>query len=83
MVYMLQSMGMFWGYTYMAVGCEIKLQFWKLNKVQFFSLEQKMFSVEDNLLPSHYMASSGLRKILTIIDLSTLGVSVLLYTYKL
>ena len=36
-----------------------------------------MFPVEDNLLQGHNMASSGLRKMLTLINFSTLGVWVL------
>ena len=50
---------------------------YKLNKVFFFSQEQKIFPVEDKLLPDHYMASSGLRKMLTLINVNTLGIWVL------
>ena len=50
---------------------------YKLNKVNYFSLEQKIFVVEDEHLPGNNMASSGLSKRSTLIIFNTLGVWVL------
>ena len=55
-----------------------QITLYNFNKVHFFSLEETNFPVEDKLLPGHNMASSGLRKMLTlIITFNNMGVWVL------
>ena len=61
------------------MGVSHSVLFQSINWTKFnISLEQKIFPVEDELSPGHNMASSGLRKMLILINFNTLGVWVLL-----